>query len=243
MLDQAQSVSRPWRRFLRFSMRGLIVLVLVIGGAMGWLVRAARIQRAAAAAISGIGGSVMYNWEWNNGRSYSGATPWVPKWLSDRVGVDYFGHITSVWLCAVSMETDAALAPVLRLTQLQRLSLTGSSISDSGLARMRDMTSLSRLDLDYTKVTDAGLAHLKSLTGISVLSLDATHVTDAGLAQLKQLTNLAELNLGGTQITDAGLEHLKALRNLSVLNVVNTKVTDAGMNKLKQARPSLRIYR
>ena len=146
MLDQSQSASRPRRRLLRFSMRGLIVLVLVIGGGMGWLVRAVHIQHAAAAAISGIGGSVMYNWEWNNGRSYSGATPWVPKWLSDRVGVDYFGHITSVWLCAVSMETDAALAPVLRLTQLQRLSVTGSSVTDTGLARLRVMTTLSRLD-------------------------------------------------------------------------------------------------
>jgi hypothetical protein len=224
-------------------MRGLIVLVLVIGGCMGWLVRAARIQRAAAAAISGIGGSVMYNWEWNNGRSSSGSTPWVPKWLSDRIGLDYFGHITSVWLYSASMETDAALAPVLRLTQLQRLSVTGSSITDAGLARLRGMTSLSRLDVDYTQVTDTGLVHLKNLTGLSVLSLDATHVTDAGLAQLKSLNNLTELNLAGTQISDAGLEHLKALRNLSVLNVVNTKVTDAGMNKLKQARPSLRIYR
>ena len=34
MPDQAKSVARPWRRFLRFSVRGLIVLVLVIG--VGW---------------------------------------------------------------------------------------------------------------------------------------------------------------------------------------------------------------
>ena len=32
-------ISRPWRRFLRFSVRGLIVVVLLIGGGLGWLVR------------------------------------------------------------------------------------------------------------------------------------------------------------------------------------------------------------
>ena len=34
MTDQANLGSHPWRRFLRFSVRGMIVLVLVIGG---WL--------------------------------------------------------------------------------------------------------------------------------------------------------------------------------------------------------------
>ena len=47
----AVPVARPWRRFLRFSVRGLIVLVLVIGVWLGWLVRSARIQREAVAAI------------------------------------------------------------------------------------------------------------------------------------------------------------------------------------------------
>ena len=46
MNDQARPVSRPWRRFLRFSVRGMIVLALVIGGCLGWVARSARIQRA-----------------------------------------------------------------------------------------------------------------------------------------------------------------------------------------------------
>ncbi len=44
-------VSRPWQRFLRFSVRGLIVLVLVIGAGLGWIVRSAQVQREAVAAI------------------------------------------------------------------------------------------------------------------------------------------------------------------------------------------------
>ena len=34
MTDQAKPISRPWRSFPRFSVRGLVVLVLVIGGGL-----------------------------------------------------------------------------------------------------------------------------------------------------------------------------------------------------------------
>jgi hypothetical protein len=234
---------RRWRKLMRLSMRTLIVLVLLFGGGMGWLVRSARIQRAAAAAITTVGGSVKYDWEWTSANGYTGRTERVPKWLSDRIGIDYFGHITSVWLFGTMTDTDTALRPVARLAQLEELSVNGSSMSDSGLAQLRSMTSLSRLDLDYTRFTDSGLENLKGLTGLTVLSLNATRVTDAGLARLKDLPNLAELNISGTHVTDTGLAHLKGLRNLAVLNVVNTKITDAGIIELCQARPGLRIYR
>ncbi len=72
MPDQTKPVRRPWRRFLRFSVRGLIVVVLVIGAWLGWLVRSARIQREAVAAIEHARGSVSYDWEWANGKSIPG---------------------------------------------------------------------------------------------------------------------------------------------------------------------------
>ena len=51
MASHPDPVSHPWRRFLRFSVRGLIVVVLVIGAGLGWIVRQAHIQRDAVAAI------------------------------------------------------------------------------------------------------------------------------------------------------------------------------------------------
>ena len=77
-------------------MRGLIVLVLVVGTGLGWLVRSARIQREAVTAITKAGGSVQYNWEWADGKPIAGGTPWVPKRMIDLIGVDYLGHVTRV---------------------------------------------------------------------------------------------------------------------------------------------------
>jgi hypothetical protein len=52
---------RPCRSYLRLSLRGLIVLVLGIGGWMGWMVHTARVQRNAVAAIQKIDGTVRYD--------------------------------------------------------------------------------------------------------------------------------------------------------------------------------------
>jgi hypothetical protein len=83
---------------VRFSLRALMVLVLVIGGVIGWTVHRARVQRDAIATIKRAGGSVAYDWQtkvvpgpmiddlvWNPiGR------PWWPSWLDSLLGPDYF---------------------------------------------------------------------------------------------------------------------------------------------------------
>ena len=56
----AEPTRRPWWRYLRFSLRGLIVIVLIIGGSLGWMVQSARVQREAVAAIEKAGGIVQY---------------------------------------------------------------------------------------------------------------------------------------------------------------------------------------
>ncbi len=110
----AQREVCPWRRYLRFSVRGLIVLVLVIGGWLGWIVRSARIQREAVAAIKDARGQVWYDWEWSSGEPIPDGKPWAPKFLVDLIGVDYFGHVTVVGGDAFPTETTLAQVAHLR---------------------------------------------------------------------------------------------------------------------------------
>jgi hypothetical protein len=262
----AKPISRPWWNYVRISVRGLIVLVLLIGAGVGWIVRSARIQRDAVAAIQKAGGYVGYGWAESN-RDEFAEKALAPKWLVDVIGVDFFGHVTSVCVWLEQAANDGAIVEVGRLTQLGRLQLVGSFVSDGGLAHLKGLTKLSYLYLSKTRVSDAGLAHLKGLTKLkfvylsgtqvtdaglthlkgltelSALSLNGTQVTDAGLAQLKGLTNLNWLSLCGTRITDAGLAHLKGLTGLSQLRLYNTKVTDAGIQELQKALPTVVIER
>ena len=116
MPDQAPPKSR--RRRLRLSVRGLIVLVLIICAGLGWVVRSARIQREAVAAIEHSGGGASYSWEWSDGKGSWGGRPWAPQWLVDLIGVDYFGHVTGGSLAET--ETDSAVVEVERLRASRR---------------------------------------------------------------------------------------------------------------------------
>ena len=59
--------------------------------------------------------------------------------------------------------------------------LVGSDGTDAGVAHLKGLTQLQLLELGNTKVTDAGLANLKGLTQLQSLDLHGTQITDAGL--------------------------------------------------------------
>ena len=216
MTDQRQSNSPWWRRYARFSVRGLVVLVLVCGGGMGWLVRRratslARSRRsrpqAAMSRTNGNGTTVV--------RSQT-ARPWWPKWLSDRVGVDYLASVARVeifFFCS-----DKEMIHIGRLGWTDTLSLPCTRVSDAGLAQLHGLSRLRTLNLWGNKITDAGLVHLKGLTRLRWLCLDQTAVTDSGLKQLAGLRNLETLSLEHTRCTDGGAQELaRALPRLKII--------------------------
>jgi hypothetical protein len=73
-----QLSSKTWRRRLRISVRGLIVLVLIIGAGLGWIVQGARVQREAVSAIRRDGGVVSYDRDWKYGKWNGQSTGDVP---------------------------------------------------------------------------------------------------------------------------------------------------------------------
>ena len=226
----AKPVPRPWRRVLRFSVRAMIGVVLVVGCLLGWIVRSAHIQREAVAAIEAVGGNVEYDWDDRTPFTLESQPPPVPRWLVDFLGVHYFGHISGVTLSPNA--TDTVFAQIGQLTKLKRLTAMRSSVSDAGLTHLDGLTELLSLDLGRTRVSDAGLVHLKALRRLSKLDLGDTQVTDTGLTHLARLGNLSVLNLAGTKVTDTGLVHLKGLNSLSELDLASTLVTDAGLSHL-----------
>ena len=248
--DQPRPGPAHWRKWLRISTRGLIVLVLLIAVGLGWLVNSAHKQRDAVAAIRKGGGDVIYNYE----RSLSGQSRW-PKWLVDRIGIDSVENVCSVTLSRVG--SDADMVQVGHLKRLEELSLFRSAVTDQGLRHLEGLNNLRFVGLGDTKVTGAGVAHLGKLgslaglylnatnvsddgmkelcgmTNLRVLSLDRTRVGDAGVVHLKGMKSLQRLGLEGTEVTDAGLVQLKGLSGLHVLGLAGTKVTDAGLVQLK----------
>ena len=60
MSESPGSPAKKRRRF-GLSLRALMVLVLILGGGLGWIAHRARVQREAVAAIEKAGGKVDYN--------------------------------------------------------------------------------------------------------------------------------------------------------------------------------------
>jgi hypothetical protein len=218
MNAEANTKSRLWRRYSRLSIRGLIILVLVIGVWLGWLARNARVQSDAVTTIENARGHVAYEWDLTDGHITVRGKPWAPRQLVDLIGLDYFGSVTTVTLTYSSAATDVTMAQIGRLFQLRVLNLRSTPVNDAGLAYLKSLSDLSYLDLQSTQVTNAGLVHLKGLTNLQFLSLRDTEVSDSGLVQLGRLTDLKVL-------------------------IVGTHVTNAGVNGLKQAMPSLTVSR
>jgi internalin A len=208
-----------------------MVLVLLLACGLGWIVRRAGVQRDAVAAITTAGGSVVYDWQWKGGRRVPNAKPLGPKWLVDRLGVDFFGSVIQVSL--ESRGTDLELGHVGRLRQLRILDLRSSDVTDSGLEQLRGLKRLRHLYLDDTEITDAGLHHLEGLTNMEFLSLNRTQIDGSGLVSLKRMTELQTLQLSWTKVGDAGLAHLTGHTRLKSLNISGTDVSDIGLVHLQ----------
>jgi hypothetical protein len=178
---------RDLRHRLRLSVRGLLVLVLLTGCGMGWLARVVRTgqaQRRSVAAVYQAGGWVLYDTEWDARQSPSTWKPRWPRWLVERLGVDYCANV--VFINLHDRGTDSVLAHVGRLIRLRQLHRLGPAVTDAGLAHLGQLSDLQFLSLDGTQATDAGLAHLKGLKGLKWLKLTKTSVTDAGVAKLRE---------------------------------------------------------
>jgi hypothetical protein len=183
---QRQSAPRRRRSLLRFSVRGLLLLILVIGCGLGWIAWVARTgqaQRRTVAAIYQAGGWALYDVDWDEGPA---TITWKPRWprsIVDRFGIDYFGNV--VFINLHDRGNDDVMMQVGRLTHLKQLHRPGLAVTDAGLAHLRRLKKLELLSLKNTRATDAGLAHLKGLEGLKWLRIAGTRVTDAGVRDLR----------------------------------------------------------
>ncbi len=224
------AAKRKRRRFV-FSVRTLIVAILVFGVVMGWKVRKAVTQKEAVAAVQKAGGYVVYEDEIVNGKQTFRRNSFWPEWLVARIGEEYFREVYEVDFYEETM-TDDELIPVGTLGRLQVLRLAGSKLTDAGLAHLKGLSHLRELNLEMATfpLTDASMIHLARLTALRKLDLHSStlsgfkiqhRISNVGLAQLSKLVNLEEIALDGRSgISETGLMHLAKLPHLKHLTIL-----------------------
>ncbi len=148
--------------------------------------------------------------------------------------------LTHLELSMCPKVTDAGVAHLKGLPQLQFLALAGTKVTDAGMADLAGLTQLQFLALGMTKVTDAGMANLERMTQLKTLWINETPIGDAGIAHLKGLTQLEWIEMWGNKVTDAGMENLKGLIHLRKLRL-SGKVSKEAMKNLQEALPKCRM--
>lgn len=266
---QAPARRRSRRRWLRFSIRSLLVVVLLLSLPLAYLgmkIRGGQLQHSVAARITELGGTVVFDHHLDDAGTVDVARkPGAPKWMRDLFGESYGSYVVAVNLHSSEVSdddlqqfghlsklsglnlgctdiTDQGLSHLATLHNLESLDLHRTRVTDRGLAHLADMSQLVTLNLGGTKITDEGLKHLAPLESLSELHLTSTDVTDRGLERLTDLAGLEHLYLANTPITDGGLEQLSTLFNLRTVNLHQTQVTDAGTRHLSEKLPDLTIY-
>ena len=87
-----------------------------------------------------------------------GAKPWwCPRWLVDRVGIDYFDSVVQVVFANDTRSvTDDIVPSIASLDRLEWLALDAKGITNTGLEKLKNLTSLTRLALPMQRLATPG---------------------------------------------------------------------------------------
>ncbi len=128
-------------------------------------------------------------------------------------------------------DVSALVSALVKLTQLEVLTLEGIPISDVDLSMLSNLTQLRTLDVEGHFITD--ILPLAKLTQLTKLSLLDTSVSD--ISPLAKLTEMRWLDLYNSPITD--ISPLAELTHLDVLYMHNCSISDISpLAKLTQLR-------
>jgi len=133
--------------------------------------------------------------------------------------------------------TDAGLASLARLRNLQVLHLDGTAMmTDEGLKALATLPRLRHLRLSGP-FTDRGLAYLAALPSLKALWLETPRATEEGLRQLAQCKTLERLCVPWYDtITERGVGYLKSMPKLKALGVGTATSLNAGVAALTSLR-------
>ena len=238
------------RRWFRFSLRALLVVMTVLCVWLGFKVNAARRQREAVAAILKAGGTVAYDYQLvtqSNGKKVIDATAslTVPVWLRSLFGDDFFCSPVSVVMsrCVIDESHFLQLGNLetvtsVKLTSVRIISSKDGlrrSVQDSDLAALGKMTQLQSLELRNAKIEGFGFAPLANSRHLRTVTFTDNNVYPTPLEVLERfgkINSLEHLSLDGCSIDDAELSKLRNLSNLKELWLNFTDISDAGLKHL-----------
>lgn len=240
------------KRLFRFSLRTLLLLMLVFGIWLGWQLDRAKKQKLAVQAIKDAGGWVKYDFQFRGMPTLGAmsnfnpnASSPVPQVLLDQLGYDFFHDVVNVNLVYnddgpkridnESRTTEWA-EHLERLPSLRAVLTQGKQVDDKVLLKIGQLRKLTDFHLwDGSAVTDEGVKHLVKASNLKKVHLSNGGLGDESLKYFATLPNLTTLSLQGNAFTDSGLKHLRDKTELTSLwvGLGDNQITDKGLQHLR----------
>ena len=227
------------RRWYQFSLRTLIVVIVLLSVLFGtlsaWLQRGRR-QTQAVATIRKYKGNITYDYMSHHNADGSVSyghkvdSP-VPVWLIRWLGVDFFHEVVSI--DADSGSQHAVWDAIGQFPEVTRLSVSGSSLQGpvdvTSLSKLRRLRSLL---ISGDTIRGEDLRCLQDAVDLESLWIQDSTFNDQGLQYLAALPKLTTLSFRYTRVGDDGLAFLADYPSLKYVDLSHTQVTDRAMDHL-----------
>jgi hypothetical protein len=221
-------VFRFQRRWLRISLRTLLVLFTLLCLYLGYLANSAHQQRHTLEGIRKLNkGAINYDRQLED--------LWVPAWLCHAIGDDYFLNVTEVHL---SDDTTTENLPEIigflqRLPNLKMVYLWHSRVTDDDFRHFTKLKQISHLGFEFPHggIDGTGLRHLTSMDNIRELSLRSSRIRNDALQYLPKFRSLKVLRIGG-DFNDEGLQILPECQELEVLHLMASYCSGPGLKSI-----------
>ena len=235
--EQPTAARPPRRRRRQFSLRTLLLAMLVLGvlfGLSAIRLQRARRQAAAVATIRALGGEVYYDFEGRYSGEHPGLASPTPEFLLARLGPDFFHEVVEVLLPDENVPTapndlERCWGAISQLKQLQGIQVYGDWISDTAMAEISRHQRLRHLFIRGAGLRDHELKPLSRLKSLEMLALDNNPIGDVGASYLFDFPKLKSIGLSETQVGDQGIANIVTIQGIESLYLSKTRVTDAGM--------------
>jgi hypothetical protein len=201
MMGSMDNLKPTKRRWFRFSLRTMLVVMLVFGSLMGWVVRERReshLQRALAMELRAKGWNAEFIGRYHTFEYAADDQGWWRKLATQVLGE----QVDFVDVSCRSVTLDD-LKPLLLFKDATNLNLSPSSLRNLG--ELPKFTHLVSLNITGTRVTD--LQPVSGLKQLKYLKIGATQIRDT--APILGLQNLVELDVTETPITQEQIDSLQ----------------------------------
>ena len=230
----------PHRRWLRFTLRGLLVATLILCVCLAYIVNRARLYRNIIAELERCDANPIFAAEFNHEGErtelqdielFLGET--ISLWIAEHFGAEYiYPTVVGAEFDKDHPPTVAAIQALAKTRGFRAISFSTANTSPNVLAEIK-----SHSDIDWLEITDASddsLAHATGLPNLRTLQLDGSFTS---LLQLRQLKHLTILDISSGTLWQDSLSHISFIQSLQRLGLNGVGNCDlAPLAQLKNLR-------